>query len=322
MIIGNNIIYLKETTSTTDVCKKLASNKFKEGVVVIANYQNSGRGRFNRVWISPPGINLHVSILLSPTFNEIKYLNMAATLSVIDTIKKITNISGQIKWPNDVQVNGKKISGILIESEISTTNINYSIVGIGLNINLNPQEFPEISNLATSLKNETNLFINRSTVLHTLIRFFDNYYSMIKQNQSLTKKWCDYLTTVGRNVEISFTDKPGEQTISGLAHSVNEDGSLNLQLDDNSLLTVSAGEITINKIDWGYIKNRANHWIKLINKIATRGEKSNIPVFGSKFLIGDKRGSVIEYKIFNTGKNKLPGTTVNQEERTLSKIAM
>ena len=145
---------------------------------------------------------------------------------------------------------------------------------------------------------------------------------MIKQNQSLTKKWCDYLTTIGRNVEISFTDKPGEQTISGLAHSVNEDGSLNLQLDDNSLLTVSAGEITINKIDWGYIKNRANHWIKLINKIATRGEKSNIPVFGSKFLIGDKRGSVIEYKIFNTGKNKLPGTTVNQEERTLSKIAM
>ena len=249
MIIGNNIIYLKETTSTMDVCKKLASNKFKEGVVVIANYQNSGRGRFNRVWISPPGINLHVSILLSPTFNEIKYLNMAATLSVIDTIKKITNISCQIKWPNDVQVNGKKISGILIESELSTTNINYSIVGIGLNINLNPQKFPEISNLATSLKNETNLFINRSTVLHTLIRFFDNYYSMIKQNQSLTKKWCDYLTTVGRNVEISFTDKPGEQTISGLAHSVNEDGSLNLQLDDNSLLTVSAGEITINKID-------------------------------------------------------------------------
>ena len=97
MIIGNNIIYLKETTSTMDVCKKLASNKFKEGVVVIANYQNSGRGRFNRVWISPPGINLHVSILLSPTFNEIKYLNMAATLSVIDTIKKITNISCQIK---------------------------------------------------------------------------------------------------------------------------------------------------------------------------------------------------------------------------------
>ncbi len=117
MIVGNHIIYLKETTSTMDVCKELASDKFEEGTVVFANYQNSGRGRFNRVWISPAGINLHVSILLSPTFDQMKYLNMAATLAVIDTIKEITNISGQIKWPNDVQVNGKKISGILIESE-------------------------------------------------------------------------------------------------------------------------------------------------------------------------------------------------------------
>ena len=307
-----------------DVCKQLASDKFEEGTVVIANYQNSGRGRFNRVWISPAGINLHVSILLSPTFDQMKYLNMAATLAVIDTIKKITNIPSQIKWPNDVQVNGKKISGILIESELSTTNINYSVVGIGLNINLNPQEFPEISNFATSLKNETKLFINRSTVLHTLIKFFDHYYNIIKQNKSLTKKWGDYLNTIGRNIEISFTDKPGEQTISGLAHSVNEDGSLNLKLDDNSLLTVSAGEITINKIEWNYIKSLpASHWIKFIPIIATRGAKSNIPVLGSLFLIGDNIGSVVVYNIVKIVKTKLPGT-INlpgtQEERTLANI--
>ena len=86
------------------------------------------------------------------------------------------------------------------------------------------------------------------------------------------------------------------------------------QFEETTNFIIDSG---INNFDVASINE-----IKLINKIATRGEKSNIPVFGSKFLIGDKRGSVIEYKIFNTGKNKLPGTTVNQEERTLSKIAM
>jgi len=249
MIIGSNIRYLKETTSTMDDCKNMAHSGYEEGSVVLANSQKMGRGRFQRIWVSPPSENLHVSILLKPTFNQVKYLNMAASLAVVDTIKKTADLDSTIKWPNDVQIDGKKISGILIESEISQSTVAFAVVGIGLNINLSPENHPEIQKIATSLKDQTNYKFNRSTVFLNLLKSLDYYYSEIKTGSSLTSLWAKKLNTLGNKIEVSFKDNPKEEYISGTAISVNENGSLNIQMDDNTIFVANSGEVTVQKLN-------------------------------------------------------------------------
>ena len=108
MKIGHKIHHVRETDSTMEACNLLANLGEESGTIVSTNYQESGRGRFKRKWVSPRGDNIQISVLLRPTRNELKYLNMFASLAVLATCDQILDAEGSIKWPNDVQVNGKK----------------------------------------------------------------------------------------------------------------------------------------------------------------------------------------------------------------------
>ena len=152
MIIGRVIHHVNETGSTMDDCRTLARKGAPEGTVVSANHQGSGRGRFQRSWVSQQGTNIQASILIRPKMSQLPYLNMMAALAASDTSERLSNVKADIKWPNDIQVSGKKLCGILIESEISGSDVAFSIVGIGLNVNMNTIENAEISEIATSLK--------------------------------------------------------------------------------------------------------------------------------------------------------------------------
>ena len=244
MIIGSRIHFLRQTVSTMDECRSLARTGSIEGTVVSANFQCAGRGRFQRIWLSPSGENIQASILVRPKITELPYLNMAAALAASNAATEITGLHSAIKWPNDVELAGKKLCGILIESEISGAGVDFAIIGIGLNVNLEPERHKEIKNSASSLKQFCGRYVSRSQTFHVLLKHLNHYYERIKAGESLTSEWASKLNVLGCDIQISFpgTNKP---SINCRADSLNEDGSLSVRVDDGSMFTATAGEVTL-----------------------------------------------------------------------------
>lgn len=244
MLIGSKILHFSEIDSTMDYCKKLALSGEPEGTIVSAEFQNTGRGRFSRKWISPHGENIQMSILLRPKINHLPYLNMAASLAICETTELITKATTHIKWPNDVQVNNKKLAGILIESSINGNQVDYSILGIGLNVNMDISPHPDINQIATSLKDITNNIIDKNIVLKILYGKLNYYYTKIKNNENLVDQWASKISTIGENVTISF---PGtkKSPLAGKAQKILQDGSIQIILNNGTIFNASAGEISI-----------------------------------------------------------------------------
>ena len=244
MLIGSKILHFSEIDSTMNYCKELALSGEPEGTIVSAEFQSTGRGRFSRNWISSHGENIQMSILLRPKSKHLSYLNMIASLAICETTEMITNATAHIKWPNDVQVNNKKLAGILIESSINGNQVDYSILGIGLNVNMDIRNHPDINQIATSLKNINNNPVDKNTVLEILYEKLNYYYTKVKNNESLTDQWASRITTIGENVTISF---PGtkKNPITGKAQKILQDGSIQMILNNGTIFNASAGEISI-----------------------------------------------------------------------------
>ncbi len=223
-----------------DVARDLAEAAAAEGVVVATEEQSAGRGRFNRAWVSPRSLNLHFTALLRPTAAQLPFVNMAATLATAHAASRFCGARATVKWPNDVRVGGRKIAGILIETAASSQGLAYALVGIGLNVNFDPTDHPEIADLATSIRRETGRPADRSAVLETLLARFDDLYAEVRRGKSLTERWAATLETLGRHVRL---DWQGHE-IEGLAESVDDRGNLVLRLADGSTFTAVAGEVT------------------------------------------------------------------------------
>ena len=131
-IIGHRIEYHRLIGSTMDVARELAREGAAEGTVVIAEEQNKGRGRFDRAWVSPPDLNLYFTVLLRPQPDHLPYMNMAAALGVYEAAAEITGLKPTVKWPNDVRIDGRKLSGILVETEFDGPRLDHSLVGVGV----------------------------------------------------------------------------------------------------------------------------------------------------------------------------------------------
>ena len=157
-IIGKKILHFKTIDSTNHFARTLIKEEIDEGSIVVADIQTSGRGRNNRLWSSPIG-GLWFSVILYPDISSKKGMTvtMAASVSVADAIKKSFGLNTEIKWPNDILINGKKVCGILTEIETKNDRIFYSIVGIGINVNNDLDS--ELENIATSLKIEIQYLI-------------------------------------------------------------------------------------------------------------------------------------------------------------------
>ncbi len=238
--IGHRISYHMETGSTMDVARAMARDGKPEGAVVIAEQQGRGRGRFDRTWVSPPGLNLYFTALLRPAPEQLTYVNMAATLAVHRTVSHSTGLPTAVKWPNDVRIGGRKISGILIETEFEGGKLEHALVGIGLNVNLDVASYPEISETATSLRTATGRTFDRSEVLITVLRNLEEWYGRVVAGESLTKLWAGSLETIGKQVLLRWRDS----TIEGLAESVDESGNLVVVQRDGSRVRAVAGEVT------------------------------------------------------------------------------
>lgn len=187
LFVGQNIIHLQEVHSTNDFLKDLTSKSepLPEGTAIMADYQTAGRGQLNTSWASRKGENLMLSILLKPDFltiNKQFYISMIVSLAVCQTLRQFLKEEVYIKWPNDIYVNKRKVCGILIENIIQGSNIKYSILGIGINVN--QTEFGEtLSQKAASMKNFLHQHVPISAVLAELCTQLEYNYLKLKALQ-------------------------------------------------------------------------------------------------------------------------------------------
>ena len=239
-IIGQNILYYPVTTSTNDIARQQALAKCPEGTAVIAERQTSGRGRLKRKWVTPQG-NVAVSIVLYPARKDLPFLTMLAALAVQYNIEKTTGLKCQLKWPNDVLIEGKKVCGILLESQAARDSVEYAIIGIGINVNMKLSEYQEISAIATSLADETGKDVSRIVLLRNLFLEMEKLYLRLQGGESILAEWRDNLITLGKQVHV----RAGNEVFEGIAEFVAEDGSLMLRCADGRLIKFTAGDVTL-----------------------------------------------------------------------------
>lgn len=240
--VGRQLYYYPKLTSTMEVAREKAQEGANEGTVIIADEQTLGRGRLGRTWLSPQG-NLAVSIILKPSLDSLHQLIMIASLSVVHAIKQVVGIDSEIKWPNDVLVEGKKVCGILIENEVKDNTVSFAIVGIGINVNLDPLAWPEISNMATSLSYESGKEVKKDELASVLFSEFEQLYLETKSGAPIHKEWQTNMRTLGKWVQV----KAGDVVEQGKAETVTECGNLILRRADGSLADIMAGDVTIIK---------------------------------------------------------------------------
>jgi BirA family biotin operon repressor/biotin-[acetyl-CoA-carboxylase] ligase len=238
--IGQRVIYYPKLPSTMDEARRQAQEGASEGTAIVAGEQTAGRGRIRRGWLSPKG-SIALSIILYPEVGYLSSLIMVASLGVAHAIEKVTGLKTQIKWPNDVLIKGKKVCGILIESEVKGKRVDYAILGMGINANIKLSDFPEIQPLATSLSHELGREVSRLEVLRCLLAEIERLYLALPSGDSVYREWRDSLVTLGKKVQV----RSEETRYEGIAESVASDGSLLLRQPDGSLTKVVAGDVTL-----------------------------------------------------------------------------
>jgi len=230
-LIGKKIIAYLSLSSTNDIAKRQAKKGSREGTVVVAEEQTAGRGRLKRAWLSPKG-SIALSIILHPTPDQLPSLIMVASLAVARCIEEVSGLETQIKWPNDVLVKGKKVCGILIESDVRGSAVDYAVIGIGINVNLKPADFPEIAATATSLSNELGGELSLPEVIRCLLVEVENLYLAVPEGDIVFREWRDRLVMLGKEVELIS----GKAKYKGVAETVASDGSLLLRQPDGQLM--------------------------------------------------------------------------------------
>lgn len=241
-LIGKRIIHRPQVTSTMDVARQEVQRGAAEGTVVVTDEQTAGKGRIKRQWFTPKG-NIALTIILYPDVADLPYLIMIAALAVARSIKTATGVSAQIKWPNDVLIKGKKVCGILSESEVREGKVAFANIGIGINVVLDLTGYPDIAATATSLTSETGRAVSRVEIIRALLTEFDRLYLARADREMIFQEWRNNLVTLGKRVQVTS----GGNVIYGVAEDVDKDGSLLLRQEDGTLVRVVAGDVTLRE---------------------------------------------------------------------------
>jgi len=227
--------------STNTTAKELAKAGSEEGTIVVARTQNHGRGRFERIWESPEG-GVYLSLILRPSVSLEKtpLLSFIAALAVTKSIH-VYGLHAAIKWPNDVRVNGRKIAGILLESEGDGQMINYVVVGIGINLTIDLKKLSDdIQARSTSLINELNYPVDYHEFLKTFFMKFEHYYEVFQKQRygEIIDEWKAYSDTLGKNVRV----KTMTETLQGAAFDVDQSGFLLLRIASGETKKILSGD--------------------------------------------------------------------------------
>jgi BirA family biotin operon repressor/biotin-[acetyl-CoA-carboxylase] ligase len=247
-VMGKTVLFLKEVDSTNSWAKRLACSGAQEGTIAIAKTQTCGRGRLEHLWYSPVG-GLWFSVILRPKINasQAPQLTMLAGLSVTQTLRDIFNFDAQVKWPNDVLVNGKKICGILGEANSEADKVSFAVAGIGLNANFDVHEaLPEsVAASATSLQTEIGYKVGLKQLMIALLKRLEGNYDIYlnKGFSSILAEWKRYSRFIGHEVDVVDQGK----IFKGTAEDVDEDGALMLRLGDGTLKHFLAADVSLRQ---------------------------------------------------------------------------
>ena len=249
-VIGRDIRVFEETNSTNDIVEKLARDGVKEGVVVFAEAQTKGRGRLGRKWLSPPRRGLWFSVLLRPDLRPqaVTQLTVVAATALCRAIRAQTELTPQVKWPNDILINGRKVAGVLTELAAEIDHVKHLVLGIGLDVNLSASDFPgDLKKIATSLKIESGRQVNRLDLAAAIMRELDSDYHRIQRGlfAEVADEWEEQCVTLGRRVRIHL----GVREILGRAESLDEDGALLVRTEHGHLERIIGGDVTLEKGD-------------------------------------------------------------------------
>lgn len=212
----------------------------EEGLVVLAEEQTGGRGRFQRPWLSPPGGSLMLSVLIRPPAPVLPLLPMLLALAAADAIEHVTGLPVRLKWPNDLLLAGLKTGGILVESRLSGDRAT-AVGGVGINVNFDPRRVPGIPEQATSLSRAAGRPIERRVLLNALLERLDAHYDRLLAGHTLVPAWRERLETLGQSVEI----RAGGRVTRGRAVEVDQLGRLLVQLPNGEIEAFAAGEVTL-----------------------------------------------------------------------------
>ena len=238
-ILGCEVISFIQTSSTNDVAMELANKGAREGLLIVAENQTKGRGRRERSWLCPMGTSILASLILRPQI-EIKkagILTLLSAVSVAKAINNLTNLHALIKWPNDVIIKNKKVSGILAEMRSDTDKIEFVVIGLGINVNIHKSQMPkEIEEIATSLSIELGNDVSRIALLQEVLRLLEDRYIKLKDGnfEEFIDEWRSLLSTLGHNVEISLQGK----AFRGHVLDIDENGALIVELSNGSIQRV------------------------------------------------------------------------------------
>jgi len=253
--LAQRIEHLEETKSTNQVAFDLGRNDAPAGTTVIAESQTAGRGRLGRSFFSPPHQNLYTSILLRPTgsITDAPTLILAAAIAVADTVAEFVGDPSEveIKWPNDVLIRRRKTSGILMESSAEGTRLAFAVLGIGINLNVDREIFPdEFRRLATSLSSELERPVDRLAFTRLLFQNLERTLDLHAAGgfDAVRSRFEAYFRMRGESVGI---DELGGERLEGLAHGIAPDGALEVELTRGErageIVRVMAGDVTLAK---------------------------------------------------------------------------
>lgn len=250
--VAREVLYFDTIDSTNTKAQELAEKGYPSGTLVVADKQESGKGRRGRSWVSPSGTGIFMTLMIKPDINpnNASMLTLVAALAVAKAITSVTGEEALIKWPNDIVVNGKKVCGILTEMNAQFDYINHIVVGIGINVH--NESFPEeISQMASSLMIEAGgKRFHRAQIIAETMAYFEQYYDTFLKTQDLSALVREYdELLVNRNKSVRVLDP--KEPFDGKAMGITPKGELIVDTWESRKL-VSSGEVSVRGI-YGYV---------------------------------------------------------------------
>lgn len=247
----DKLVHLAEVDSTNEECKRLANKDCPSGVLVVSDKQTAGKGRLGRSWSAGEMTGLYMSMVLRPDIMPVEtpQITLVTGIAVRRIIENITGIKAEIKWPNDIIINGRKLVGILTEMSAEMEKVNYIVVGIGINVNRESFE-EELAHKATSLYIETGEKYKRSQIINEFLKEFIPCYNLFCNEgfKPFVKEYNDNCANINKAVKTVG----GKNEIEGIAKGVNEKGEL-IIISNGEAVTVFSGEVSLRTQNNGYV---------------------------------------------------------------------
>lgn len=246
---GKTIHYLEECTTTQEIAQQLARDGAADGTIVIAESQTEGKGRMMRPWESTKGKGIWMTVIVRPNVlpHQAPQFTLIAAVAIVNAMKSLyKNFDPVIKWPNDILINNQKCTGILTEMLAEIDRVDALLIGIGINVNQQLNDFPiELHDIATSISIEEKELVDRGKLVASILHYLEQYTDEYVEHgfSEIKRLWEQSSGTIGKRIRATTL----REVIEGVAVGITEDGILEIQIDSGEIKQVYSADIEITK---------------------------------------------------------------------------